>query len=371
MYLWNPQRSRGMPTLSLTGGLVCLCFLLSVLFQPIDVFSGEETKPAIDKKNRVETILHYGEIVVSDRPLPDKVFERRRYTVQIAVLIHEKGKPDEVKAVSTGSGYVHRPGLIISSAHILQVLMFEYIKAAENQPAPASETGKEENPKPNLFMSPLVTSEFHIFGDSELRASNLSFTQLKEKLTALNCEYRILVRVFGRNSGTQVPVVVAAITNPESPKDIMVLRIPNPHDLVEQSKLPPAEFEAVNPAAVLMKPAVTAEAEIGETVYPTGFGAFQPFAEECYVSARPKNGGAYPYQDLKEPYVLRCSPDYGFSGGPTLNYKGEVIGIAKQKTDNFILLISMKDIEDVLKVMDKAEKEAKDKESKDKKDEKK
>jgi hypothetical protein len=250
--------------------------------------------------------------------------------------------------------------------------MYQFIKSSEAQnqevpPSPAQESQPKKSGDWKVLTNFDIAGEFHILGEDELRASKLSFTELKEKLGSLNCEYTVFVRVFGRNSGTQVPVTVAAITNPESEKDIMALRVNNYADLIQQAQLPVETFEAINPAAVLMKPAVTAEAELGETVYPTGFGGFQPFVEECYVSARPKNTNNYPYAGLKEPYTLRCSPDYGFSGGPVLNAKGQVIGISKSKTDNFLLVVSQKDIEDVLKAMDRIEKEAKDKAEKDKK----
>lgn len=341
---------RVMPTLSLKGS-VCVAlflFICSLTILPAAAMAGDKIeKEKIDKKNRSDIVVPFGEIMVADRALPDKVFEARLNTVQIVVIFYEHDKADTIIAAAGGSAFAYRPGLLISSAHVLQEPIRQLIEMFQQQkgggkPAPAG--GKDKQPQPS--------AEVQILNGDLMQ--NKTFPEMLTMLAEVNgtpIDYQIYGIISLRHSSITIPLTLAATTNPGSPKDLMALLVNDYSQRLQQSLLAPDPAESINPLAPFFKNAmVTDDVEIGQTVFLTGFTEFGlPYVFEAFVAANPVNAENTRLKGMKKPYVLRGSADHGFSGGPVLDREGRVIGISKMKSDNFLVLVSKKDIEEFLK----------------------
>lgn len=343
-----PYKGNPVPSFALVRGVVlaCLCFLLLGLSQPI--LADDQPAEEIEKHNRIEDIFPFSEgVLLADRPLPDKVFERRRYTLQIFMVIHKRGDLNTIYATASGSATAYptnKPGTIVSSAHIIQQPMFQIAKTTENSPLQSKDTNSKVTGQ-NSIVS--------IIGGDEEEFRKFTYAELRQKLEDLNCEFSLFGRAYSGIRFTElVPLKILAITEPENSTDIVVLQLVNVAAITQKAIELAEPAEKINPYRAFITPIIVAPpAKTGETVYITGFGVLQPFVEEVQIGARLKNTqyAPGPYTGLTNPYSIRGTPVPGFSGGPVLNREGQMIGVIKGGDGKFSLVISIDDIEKVIK----------------------
>ncbi|GEM_PF-6906002 len=310
------SKNRDMPTLSLKGRvcvpLFLFIFVISQLILP-SIYAQA-------LKNRTEDMHHFGKIIIASQALPDKVYEAQKNKVLVSVLFLEKGT-SSVITTSLGTGYVSEtPGVIITARHVLTEARVE------------AEKVKAEKVKSN--------SKF-------------------------DYEYTFMGTIITDTAWINFPLSLVAIGETGTFKDIMALRT----DIVTIQKAQMSgDVINPNPYSILMRTSKFADANIGDKVYISGFA---PVVGEY---ADKNNQPAFVYVDMinytflaevtakiedmsvnktgiKLLYRLHDSVEPGFSGGKVMNDNGQVIGmtISMTKSQNFIYLISSKDIEQFLK----------------------
>lgn len=318
MALFNRRLSmnRGMPTLSLKGGVCVPLFLFTfVVLQLI-------TSPlyAQNLKNRTDDMYPLGTVVIASESLPDKVYDAQKNKIMVSVMFVEKGTTN-VFINSVGTGFVSEsPGVILTARHLLDLSLVE----AQKQKSEKIKT----NPKFDfqyLFVGTIVTDRGWL----------------------------------------KFPLSLVAIGEKGTLKDMMALRADA--KTMEMARTVGDSLEP-NYYNMLMRTSKFADADLGERVYVSGFA---PSTAE-YLD---KNDRPVPvYMDLinhtfiaevdallpempgyktgiKTIYRLRNHAESGFSGGKVMNGDGNVVGmtIAISHEKNFIYIISAKDIKDFLK----------------------
>ena len=332
---------------------VWLLTILSFISVTANTYAGGKAppKPKIEKHNRVERVSPFGEIIVAKESLPDAVFEARRRLVQLYVVLYESGKTDTPLVVSAGTAFCVKPGYLLSSAHVLQEPIIQLIEKfqSSNSIQPTSPAAVQS------FFPDHSTPD----GDFRILLNDIrqkkTFGELMELLKVANggkaIEYKIMARIPLRSTSLMVPLNLKAITPPDSAKDLMLMSVQDTIAMVQQSTNSPEALEILNPYSVFTVPFdIVDSAELGETVYPSGFGGFGvPFVFEALIIGNPSITDGTQMNGMQKPYLLLGPAEFGFSGGPTLTAEGKVLGVSKAKTDNMLLVVSKKDIQDFLK----------------------
>ena len=308
-------RNRDMPTLSLKGSVCVPLFLF--LFVSLQLIA---TPLFAQDKNRVEEMFHLGKIIISSEPLPDKVYDAQKNKFLVNILFLEKGTTKVITS-GLGTGFIaDKPGVILTARHLLVDNMREMDKIK-----------------------------------AEMIKTNPRF----------DYDYVFRGTIITPTAWVNFPLSMVAVGENGTMKDIMVLK--TDVQTIQQAQ----EIGNIinpNPFHLLLHTFEFADANVGERVYITGFApvvAEFPDKNKSIMNAyldminftfsaevlakiedMPINRAG-----IKLMYRLKDSAEPGFSGGLTLNARGQVIGItvAVTTSKNFVYAISSKDIKDFLK----------------------
>lgn len=282
---------------------------LFVILQLIDV------SHVLAQKNRTETIFPFGEVLISNCDLPDKVYEQQRNKVM--VIVEFTGTENIYSHTSFGTGEVALPGVIVTNRHVLlgginQLITYGY----------GYELDKDGFPQGigySYKFYGLIRNEFGVY----------EFPLALKEMEKLDSERDIMALEIDINTR-----IVAG--SGDNMTDQYGSSIPNPYKMLIQ----PLKF--------------TENIAIADPVYVSGFTG-DGFIDtidftfcnqlSALIEDMPINKAG-----VKRYYRVYGEAEYGFSGGPAFNKDGEVIGIStKFGGDNFLDVLSSKDIKEFLK----------------------
>lgn len=271
-------------------------------------------------RNRTDEMYNLGRVIISSEPLPDRVYEAQKNKFVISILFLEKGTSNVI-TTSLGTGFiVDRPGIVLTARHLL----IDSVQAMDAMKAEKIKT----NPR-------------------------------------FDYDYIFMGTIITPTAWVNFPLFLIAVGENGTMKDMIALRADvQTMERAHQS----GNIANPNPFSILMRTFEFADANVGEKVYITGFA---PVVTE-FPNKNKSTANAYldminftfsaeiiakienmPVNQagVKLIYRLKDSAEPGFSGGLTLNVRGQVVGITVSMTTsrNFIYAISSKDIKDFLK----------------------
>ena len=299
------SKNRGMPTLSLKGGVgVFLFFVLLHLGSALPT-------TAQDLSNRSERMVGLGEVVIADAPLPDKVFQAQKHKIIVQVTLIDRKDPS-FRQVSMGTGTIIGAGTILTNRHVWDGA----------KPAMAGREYVSE-------FSGLILAENHI-AEFPLRLVGVGEVGTFRDFMVLQTGPEIMQRAVPPNTPTE----------------------PNPYWILRNN-----EMGLVN------------KVKVGERVYLTGyspvfskinnadglvFEAYIDFINYTFpaeVVAKIEEMPMNKMGRVKRLYRLKDGAEPGFSGGMCFNEKGHLVGITVllSPAQNFVYVLSAEDIRDFLR----------------------
>ena len=270
-----------------------------------------------------------GDVLISDEPLPLKVYESQKYKIVIITrlktknifgVIHESG--------GFGTGKIIRPGVILSARHVINQEIREDVK--RGRPFSIESNGLLTSPNTSLEVSGILINE-----DSQV------FFPLK-------------------------PLKAGQV---DTLMDLVALEIPN--DIIKLAKKGWLNEKITgNPFKPLLHTTeFSPDALVGDTVWVSGIRMTQ-FSELKYnnlnknklearegfltniyynfkgvITKRIENTEFNNEWGVKLIYEIRVNSEFGFSGGDVLDDQGRMVGttILTTEKNNFIWAISSKD----------------------------
>ncbi len=291
------------------------------LFLFLLVFSQSFVIPLYAQdRNRTENMYHFGKIIISNQSLPDRVYDAQKNKIIVSIVFVEKGTSNTILS-SVGTGYVSEtPGVIVTARHVLREALAE------------AERVKSEKIKSN----PKFDYEYVSMGTIVTDKAWLNF-----------------------------PLSLVAAGELGTFKDMMVLK--TDAATMQRAQII-GDIMDPNPYNILMKTFKFADADVGEKVYISGFAPVVADYPDKNNQSIPSYADMLNYTfsaeviakiddmpinkaGIKLLYRLHDSAEPGFSGGMVLNDRGQVVGmtISMTKSQNFIYIISSKDIKQFLK----------------------
>ncbi len=270
-------------------------------------------------RNRTKELYNYGRIIIAQEPLPDEVYRAQYKKVAIIVELTGKNKPGDMTfpLTTTGTGFVAQvPGNIVVAAHVL------------HQPF--------------------------------LRAKSKGYDYKFDKNNfpvGIGYSYQITGVILNADGWFFFPLNLRAIERFGSERDIMALDIDanarflalNPNILINGRI-------ADNPYQLLIQPLELVEnAKVGDEAYTSGYSAdfYYDIIDFTFKSEIAALIDEMPVNrhGARLLYRMLGHAEPGFSGGPTFNKDGKVIGLTISMSFgyNFATAISSKDIKDFLK----------------------
>ena len=271
-------------------------------------------------RNRTKELYNYGQIIIAAEPLPDPVYQAQNKKVVILTEFTGKNKPGDTTFPfsSTGTGFIPKqaPNNIVSAAHMLR--------------------------EPILF----AKSKGY---DYKLDKNNLP--------EGIDYSYRIRGVILNADGWFIFPLSLRAIERFDSERDIMALSIDvNTISLAFNLSILHEGNIIDNPYRLLLQPLELAEnVKAGDEVYTSGYSVnfYYDVIDFTFKSEITALNSNMPVNQHGVRLLIRIlgHAEPGFSGGPTFNKEGKVIGLTVSMSlgYNFTTVISAKDIKKFLK----------------------
>ncbi len=277
------------------------------------------------EKGGSEVVINLDEAVISDNPLPPKVYEAQKNKISIELRLYLRGYFKELPIIVRGTGYVYAPGHVSTARHIL---METILKGAQ-------------------------AGYLYHMGASGLPE-------------AIDYTYQFLGGIANEKEEIKFPLSLEVMGELDTFKDIMVLRVDDA-TMAMARNFKPKNLKDENPYAALLNTATfNTDAHLNEEIFMSGMHDI----ESLYI----RKGGTkdavlstkrnYTFEGrivqkiehlpinklgIKRFYDVKGDVEPGFSGGPAFNVDGEVIGMIIEKSEKFPYLISSLDILDFLR----------------------
>lgn len=256
-------------------------------------------------------MIGLGQVVISNAPLPDKVFQGQKHKIVIRVTLIDKKNPS-FRRSSMGTGTVIGTGVILTNRHV-----WDGVK-------------------------PVMAGREYISTFSGL--------------------------ILGETHMAEIPLRLVGVGEAGTFKDFMVFQT-DPE--IMQRAIQPNTPDNPNPYWILLNPGLELvnEVRVGEMVYLTGYspafgeiesadgqvsGAYIDFINYTFLAevvAKIEDMPMNRVGRLKRMYRLRDGAEPGFSGGMVLDGRGRLVGITVSLSPalNFIYVLSAQDIRDFLR----------------------
>lgn len=275
-------------------------FALFILFLATSTVFAQQT----------QVLYPNGLIAIAANPLPPKVYEAQKNTLEIRIRLFHPARPSITLSAASGSGFVEKnSGYVISARHVL-------IETIIN----------------------LMTHQGGVF-----------FIDKNGLPQVAPYSYEFKAVLYTATGELEYPLELMAIGLMGTHNDVMVLKALKP--------IPVNGLE------------LSYRAKPGDKVYASGFTNYRTHHHSATgqtINAQLDSRIKYNFEDtllavlennaiksagLKRFYRLAGGSDFGFSGGPTFNTAGQVIGITIQTDGYFSYVVSSHDIAEVIKLV--------------------
>ncbi len=293
--------------------------------QEVGIRNKSPYNESYDTWNKSRMTVNSEEMIISDTPLPAKVYDAQKNKISIELRIYRQGRSNYSPDIAMGTGYIFAPGFVLTARHILMEMLLRGVRSGYT----------------------------YVIGSDGLPKG-------------LNYSYEFFGSIAGAEKELKFPLSLEAMGELGTFKDLMVLKV-DATAMDFARKFKPQGKTGHNPYAPLLSTAVfNTDAVLAEKIFMAGIHDVPSYfinkdGNEELVLAAKRNyvfEGSITQRIEHLPinklgiirfYEVKGEAEGGFSGGPAFNSEGEVVGTIIEKAGPFAYLISSRDAIDFLR----------------------